>query len=148
TEDPSRRRLHGSGSLRQGIYLLPMFTPEIVLEAGGAAVFHADFRLVTLSNPARAGETLILRMTGLGPTIPGIEPGERFPTDALQPVNSPVEALVNGKAANVVNAVGWPSTIGEYRVDVQIPTDIAKGTATLQVTAAWIQGVEFAIAVE
>jgi hypothetical protein len=148
TEDPALRRAHGSGSLRQGIYLLPRFTPEILLQSGSPAAFHADFRPVTLSNPARAAETVVLRMTGLGPTVPGVEPGEPFPTESLQPVNSPVEALVNGVAANVVNAVGWPGAIGEYRVDVQIPSATGRGTASVQVSSAWIQGSQFTIAVE
>jgi hypothetical protein len=145
TEDPANRSVLGGGGVRQGLYLLPMFSPEVIAGTGGPAVFHGDFTRVIASSPAQAGETIIVRMTGLGPTIPGVEPGEPFPGDPLQPVNSPVDALVNGVAAEIVNSLGWPGTVGEYRVDIRIPAETTGGAARIQVSAAWIQGPEFSI---
>lgn len=128
-EDPANSRLLGGGGLHQGIYIVPMFSPEIVAGPNGPAVFHGDMTPVTVAKPALAGETVILRMTGLGPTLPGVEPGDPFPTETLQPINSPVDVLVNGQTAGVVNSIGWPGTVGEYRIDVRIPDITAAGNS-------------------
>jgi uncharacterized protein (TIGR03437 family) len=58
----------------------------------------------------------------------------------LQEVNSPVDVLVNGQAAEVVNKVGWPGFENVYRVDFRVPEGTAAGMATLQLSAAWIPG--------
>jgi hypothetical protein len=149
SEDPANRRLHGAGAnggfKRFIVHLIPMFRPEIAASAEGPAVYHADFTLVTPATPARAGEILILRLTGLGPTRPGVDPGQAFPADPVQEVNSPVEAAVNGKPAEVLNKVGWPGTVGNYRVDLRVPDVTADGMASIQITAAWIAGSEVRI---
>ncbi|MBI3470113.1 MAG: hypothetical protein HY013_02000 [Candidatus Solibacter usitatus] len=107
----------------------------------GPSVFHgADFSLVTAAKPARAGEVLILTATHLGPTRPGVDPGRPFPPSPLQEVNSPVDVLVNGQTAEVINKIGWPGLVDNYRVDFRVPEGTAAGTASLQLTAAWIAG--------
>ena len=79
-EDPANRRTHGGSTNRFVLHLIPLFRPEIVTTASGPAVLHSgDFSLVTSAKPARAGEVLILVATGLGPTRPGVDPGEPFP---------------------------------------------------------------------
>ena len=81
-----------------------------------------------------------MKASGVGPTVPGVEPGQPFPLDALQAVNSPLDVTVNGLAADVVNKIGWPGLLDTYRVDFRVPTGINSGTATIQLTVAWIQG--------
>jgi len=142
TEDPARRRANGGGSQRWVMHLIPMSRPEIVTTAAGPAVFHADFSPVTGSNPARAGEALIVTATGLGPTRPGVNPGEPFPLNAPQEVNSDVEAMINGKSAAVLNKIGWPGATDTYRIDVRVPEGTPPGTATIRLSAAWIAGSE------
>ena len=142
TEDPARRRANGGGSQRWVMHLIPMSRPEIVTTAAGPAVFHADFSPVTGSNPARAGEALIVTAIGLGPTRPGVNPGEPFPLNAPQEVNSDVEAMINGKSAAVLNKIGWPGATDTYRIDVRVPEGTPPGTATIRLSAAWIAGSE------
>ena len=96
------------------------------------------FSPVTSTQPARAGEVLVLKATGLGPTRPGVNSGSPFPFDALQQVNSPVAVSVNGQQAEVINAVGWPGLADTYRVDFQVPDGTVAGTAGIQMIAAWI----------
>jgi uncharacterized protein (TIGR03437 family) len=120
-------------------------TPE------GPAVFHgSDFSLVTTSRPARAGELLVVRAKGLGPTRPDLVPPgyKRFAADPVEEVNSPVEAEIGGIAAEVVNKIGWPGTHDLYRVDVRVPSGVAPGMVALRLTAAWIAGEEVRIAVQ
>ena len=139
-EDPAKRRVNGGGKGVYYAHLIPMSRPEVVASPNGPAVFHNDFTAVTAAKPARAGEVLIVMATNLGPTRPGVDPGKPFPTDPLQVVNSPVDVLVNGQAAEVGNKIGWPGFENVYRVDVRVPDGIAAGMATLQLSAAWIPG--------
>ena len=139
-EDPAQRRVNGGGKASLVVQLIPMSRPEIVATASGPAVFHADFSPVTTVKPAKTGEVLIMRVTGLGPTRPGTDPGQPFPVDATQEVNSPVDVTVNGKSADVINKIGWPSLVDTYRVDFRVPDGITPGTAAIQLTAAWIPG--------
>jgi len=96
------------------------------------------------------GEWLILSATGLGPTRPRIDPGKPFPrwvSGKEHLVNSPVEVIVNGKAAQVISAIGWPGQTNVYRVDFRVPEGTAAGTATLGLSVAWIDGPEVKIPV-
>jgi uncharacterized protein (TIGR03437 family) len=151
TEDPAYRRLNKGGTQRYVVHLIPMNTPEVLNLATGPAVYHgADFSPVTADRPAQAGETLILAVSGLGPVRAKIDPGQPFP--AWEPgktyeVNSPVEVMVNGKAARVLNAVGWPTMTNVYRVDFVVPEGTAAGAAALNVSVAWINGPQVRIPV-
>ncbi len=141
-EDPANRRVyHAAGKFRFTLHVIPMSRPEIMTTSSGPAIFHAaDFSPVTAAKPAQAGEVLIVKATGLGPTRPGVDPGQPFPSDTLQPMNSPVNVTVNGQAAEVINKVGWPGLLDTYRLDIRVPNGIATGTAAIQLTAAWIAG--------
>jgi uncharacterized protein (TIGR03437 family) len=116
------------------LHLVPMVRPAIV------SVFHADLTPISASSPARAGELLIGSATGLGPTRPGVDPEQPFPASPLQEVNSPVEVTVNGQDAVIVNKLGWPGTTGNYRMDFRIPDGTASGTASIRISAAFING--------
>jgi len=148
-EDPANRRLLGGGSVRQGIYILPMFRPEVLITPNGPAVVHAsDFSLVTAAKPARAGEILTLFATGLGPTRPGVEPGQPFPAAPPQVANSPIDVTVNGSPADVLYAGGFPGSTDGYQVNFRLPSQLSPGLASLSVSAAWIAGPEVKIAVQ
>jgi len=139
-EDPASRRTNGGGPTLFILHLIPMSRPEVVTSATGPAVFHADFSPVTAAKPAKAGEVLIVQARGLGPTVPAIDPGLPFPTDKTQTVNSPVDVTVSGQSAELINKVGWPGMVDTYRVDFRVPDGTAPGTASIQLTAAWIPG--------
>jgi uncharacterized protein (TIGR03437 family) len=131
------------------IYILPLFQPEIITVGGSPAIVHAsDFSLVTSAKPARPGEILTLFASGLGPTRPGVEPGQPFPADSLQVVNSPVEVLVNGKPSDVLYAGGYPGAVDRYQVNFRLPESVFSGMAALQVTSAWIAGAEVRVAIQ
>ena len=147
SEDPANRRTHGGGNVRIIIRLIPAFRPEILTVADGPAVVHADdFRLVSDTNPARAGEILTLFASGLGPTTPAVALGQPFPQAPLHLVNAPVEVTINGQPGEVLYAGGYPGAADAYQVNFRVPSGIVPGTATLQLTAAWIAGSEVRIA--
>ena len=124
-----------------------MFRPEVTLTLGFPTVTHSNGVLVTAQR-ARSGEILSLFATGLGPTRPGIDPGQPFTATPVQIVNSPVEVTVNGQRAEVLSAVGVPGTVDTYRIDLRLPSGLGLGLATLQVTAGFIPGPEFQIPVQ
>jgi len=66
----------------------------------------------------------------------------------LQPVNSPVEVTVNGGPSEVIYAVGLPGAVDSYQVNFRVPPDTAPGTATVQVSAAFVAGPEVRIAIQ
>jgi hypothetical protein len=141
SEDPANRRINGGASYSLTIYLIPMEQPQIAQTSNGPAITHSsDFTLVSSSKPAAAGEILSLFATGLGPTVPDVGLGVPFPSSPLSNVNSPVTVTVNGEAAEVLAAVGYPGAVDGYQVNFQVPGDAAKGVASVQVTAAWIAG--------
>lgn len=149
TEDPvNRRRNGGAGIWRWIAHVIPMSSPEVVTSGSGPAVFHSDFSPVTAARPARAAEVLIVQAMGLGPTVPSVDPGQPFPTDAIRPVNSPVGVMVNGQNVEVINATGWTGLVDTYRVDFRVPSGLAAGTASVQLSAAWITGTAVRIAVQ
>ncbi len=150
-EDPANRRVHGGSHRRDIIHLIPASWPEVTNLATGPAIYHAeDFSLVGSQKPARAGEQLIMSVSGLGPTRPGSDIGEPFPPygdGTKYEVSSPVEVTVNGQQSRVVNKIGWPEATNLYRVDFVVPDGTAPGMASIQVSASWITGPEVKIPV-
>jgi hypothetical protein len=142
SEDPANRRINGGGTNRVIFHLLPLYRPAV------QAALHADFSPVTSAAPARSGEVLILKVTGLGPLVPGTTPpgADPFPSDMVE-VNSPVEATISGAPAAVLNKLGWAKERDVYRVDVRVPDGVAAGDGLLKITAAWIPGTPFPLLV-
>jgi hypothetical protein len=150
-EDPAYRRINADagGNKRHGVlYLVPATPVQILTTPNGPAIRHSsDFSLVTASKPATAGEILSLFATGLGP-LRGVVTGQPFPATPPAAVNSPVQVLVNGNPAEVLAAVGYPGSVDGYQVNFRLSADMAKGSATIQVSAAWISGAPVNIPVQ
>ena len=140
-ENPVNRRRIGGGRVRWLLAVIPMSRPEVVTANGEPMIVHAsDSKLVTASNPAAAGETLVLFATGLGPTAPGVDFGQPFPSSPLATVNSPLKVTVNGNPAEVILAAGFPGRVDTYEVQFRVPAGIPAGTAAVGLIAAWMPG--------
>jgi uncharacterized protein (TIGR03437 family) len=168
SEDPSNRRVFPNGHRVMVLQIVPLAPPAVVQTATGPAVVHgADFSQVTAAKPAKSGEILSLLATGLGPAQPaclsaggtggtantcagvtGLEPGDPFPSNPLAIVNSPVEITINGQPAEVQYAGGYPGTTNTYQVNFVVPAGTSTGSASLQLTAAWILGSPVTIPVQ
>ncbi len=148
-ENPINRRTFPSGLWKLAIQLIPMAAPEVLSTNAGPAIVHAsDYSPVTLAKPAQRGEILTLLASGLGPTRPGVEPGQMFTASPAQVANSPIEVLVNGNAGDALYAGGYPNTVNTYQVNFRIPSDTASGMAAIQLRAAWIAGTEVSIPIQ
>jgi hypothetical protein len=148
SEDPALRRVLGGGTRRYVFHLFPLFQPQILGGQAGPAIFHSDFTAVTGDKPARAGELLIAQASGLGPTLPGVDPGNPFPATMLQPVNSPVQVFVDGQPVDVLTSIGWPGKVDVYRIDFRLPSTISSKVASVQLTVAWMSGAAVQIPVQ
>jgi hypothetical protein len=148
-ENPINRRTFPAGLWKLVVQLIPMRTPEVVLTATGPAIVHStDNSPVTAAKPARPGEVLTLYALSLGPTRPGVDPGQVFTSSPAQVANSPIEVLVNGKPGDLLYAGGYPNTVDSYQVNFRLPDDTAPGLTTIQLSAAWVNGAEVKIPIQ
>ena len=148
-ENPINRRASPSGLWKLVVQLIPMITPDIAATSTGPAIVHSsDYSPVTAAKPAHAGEVLTLFASGLGPTRPGVDPGQVFTASPIQVANSPIDVLVNGKAGEVLYAGGYPNTVDRFQVNFRIPVDTVAGMATVQLSAAWVLGGEVRILIQ
>ncbi len=150
SEIPALRRVNGGGVLKFVIHLIPSMAPEVVfLDDYLPAVFHtSDQTLVTSANPAAPGEVLSVLVRGLGPTVPGVNPGVPFPRTPLSLVNSPIEVAVDGAPGTVVFAGGEPGRVDIYELEFRLPTNTRPGRSAVQISAGFIKGSQFEVSVQ
>jgi hypothetical protein len=96
--------------------------------------------LVTETNPALPGETIVVTATGLGRLKDAddqalIRTGFAYDGDALNEPSEFVSSLAGGKTANVLSAALKPGAIGIYEVHLELNSDLPTNSKT-QVTIA------------
>jgi len=106
---------------------------------GEAILTHADYSVVASNNPARAGEWVVLYLTGLGAVNPPINAGQpggggSYGGDLNWAV-SKVTVLVDGQEANLYFYGLTPNFVGLYQVNFQIPETAMPGPAEIIVRA-------------
>jgi adhesin/invasin len=101
---------------------------------GDAAVLHADFSVVNAANPAHAGETVLVFLTGLGAVTPAVADGAPAPaTPPLAMANAEVAVTVGGRPCTVVFKGLAPTLAGLYQLNVTLPATLGPGTYSLAV---------------
>jgi uncharacterized protein (TIGR03437 family) len=93
----------------------------------GAIVKNSDFSLVNAGNPVRAGDIILIYLTGLGQTTPALSSG-LLVTDATARTSA-VTATIGGKDADVISSIASPGFVGVYQVAVRVPEGIPAGNA-------------------
>jgi len=115
-----------------------MTTPGVfTLPPGGqgtAAALHADYSLVNSAKPAQAGETILVFLTGLGAVTPTVPDGSAGPENPLSKTSNTITAFINGQTATVVYAGLAPDLGGLYQVNLTVPTGLASGTYTVDIS--------------
>jgi uncharacterized protein (TIGR03437 family) len=111
---------------------------------GPAAVLHyPDYSLVTSENPAVAGETLILYLTGLGAVTPTVSDGAPGPSSPPSTANEFTSQSIsidifdsNGvdSTATVSFAGLAPFYAGLYQINFVVPSGVASGLAYLNIS--------------
>jgi uncharacterized protein (TIGR03437 family) len=101
---------------------------------GRAIAQDESFQLITDSNPARRGRSIILYLVGMGATRPGVVSGVLSPAATLASVAEPPQVTIDGRAARILFAGLTPGLVGLYQINVEVPADSAPGLRPLLVT--------------
>jgi uncharacterized protein (TIGR03437 family) len=102
---------------------------------GTAAALHPNYALVTADNPALAGETIAVYLTGLGGVYPPITDGAPGSTDAskLNVSTTPFTAYIGGTQATITYQGLAPGLSGLYQMNITVPTGVSSGDNALLV---------------
>jgi uncharacterized protein (TIGR03437 family) len=101
---------------------------------GLAAVLkNADYSLVTATNRVKAGDVILLYLTGLGQTTPSMKTGELVAGDALRNTGT-VTATIGGANATVVYSIASPGAAGLYQVALTVPSGVTGNAMPIVVT--------------
>jgi uncharacterized protein (TIGR03437 family) len=88
---------------------------------------HGDFTLVDDAKPARPGESLVMYLTGMGPTNPSVATGAQSPSAPPAVVVTQPVVTVDGQIATVLFAGLTPGGIGLYQVNFTVPSTARSG---------------------
>jgi uncharacterized protein (TIGR03437 family) len=101
---------------------------------GDAAMLHAaDYSLVNASNPAVAGETVLIYLTGLGLVKPAVPDGAAAPSDPLSNAESPVYVIIDNQLATTSFVGLAPDFAGLYQVNAVVPKTPDSGDVSLEI---------------
>ncbi len=108
-----------------GIFILDFNT-------GQGAILHANFSVVSSSNPARAGETLLVYGTGLGPLKIPVKSGDMAPSSPLAETLIVPRVTVGGLDAPVTFSGLAPGFAGLYQVNIVVPNGLQPGNQSIE----------------
>lgn len=92
----------------------------------GAVVKNADFSLITPTNTVKAGDVIVIYMTGLGQTTPPMQTGVLLQPPARGFNNTaPVTVTISGINAPVAYSIASPGFVGLYQVAVTVPSGVS-----------------------
>ncbi|HUB82346.1 MAG TPA: hypothetical protein VMB03_26295 [Bryobacteraceae bacterium] len=99
-------------------------------QTGLATIFRADNgQLVTPTNPVRPGDTLVIYLTGMGPTSPAVQAGLQTPPTLLTSVTQAPELSLGSSSLSILYAGLVPGSLsGLYQINASVPkTGLASG---------------------
>lgn len=99
----------------------------------GAILKNRDFSYVTADNPVKAGDVILIYLTGLGQTTPALTTGVlQSGTDLNN--TSTVTVTIGGQNAPVIYSIASPGFAGLYQIAATVPSGVS-GRADLVVKA-------------
>ncbi len=114
------------------------YAPGVFVDAnlaqGNRAIAYkaADLSFVTMSNPAAAGDDVLIPAVGLGPVVPPIQTG--LPGNSGAPLVTP-QVMIGGRPSTRVSAMSVSMMVGVYWVTARVPEGVAAGMQPLVVSA-------------
>jgi len=106
------------------------FAPSFFANSGVVAAEHADYSVITASNPAAPGETILLFGTGFGPTTPASPTGQLVSTPAA--LANAVQITIG--SVPVAPAFAGLVESGVYQFNVTVPSTLGSGNAAVVAT--------------
>lgn len=96
--------------------------PDILVSSGNRAVaVHPNGTLNGPGNPATPGDTLVVYLTGLGPTTPPVVSGQPTPSNPLSRVVGTHAISIGGVAARIDYLGLTPGFAGLAQANIQVP---------------------------
>ena len=89
------------------------------------------FSLVSAENPAKAGDVVLIYLTGLGQTTPALQTGNLQPGTGFNNTST-VTVTIGGQNAPVAYSIASPGFAGLYQIAVTVPSGVT-GAADLVV---------------
>ena len=115
---------------------------EIPLSGGSfVAAIDLDFRVIGPDNPAEAGTTVSLFLTGMGLTNPPVGTNVPGGVPPAVTVEEPV-VLLNDEPVTVLGSFYAPGLITGYQIIIVLPPDLAFGFHTIEVIAGGVSSQE------
>lgn len=109
--------------------------PGIFVDASGRAIAqNPDYSLLTPTNPAQSGSTIIAYLTGSGPTDVALADGAPAATAPLAHAMSQVSAMLGAAPAQVMFAGLAPGFVGLTQMNIQLPDALPPGDYPLTIT--------------
>lgn len=113
---------------------------QVTISATAPAIFeggilHANYAPVTNAAPARAGENLVVFMTGLGQVDGDLASGQAAPAVPLLRVLAPVQVDMGSVPVTPDFAGLSPGLAGVYQVNLAVPLTLPSGVYPLRVSA-------------
>lgn len=100
---------------------------------GEGAVLHANYSVVSASNPARVGETLQVFLTGLGNVTPPVTEGTAAPSNPLSRASNTINVYIDGIAATTTYVGLAPGLAGLYQINVTVPAGVTSGDVYIDI---------------
>ncbi len=129
---------------------LATYSPGIFMvnSEGQGAILDSSYRLVEPGNPVTAGSVVQIYCTGLGPVRNAPATGNPSSLTAVSPTITPPSVSIGGLQATVLFSGLAPGAVGEYQVNVQVPTGVGAGLAVpLTLTIGGVQSNTVTVAV-
>jgi uncharacterized protein (TIGR03437 family) len=128
---------NGSSATFTGVAVFAVQPGIFEFDSGGlriAAALHADFSVVTPSNPARKGEVILLFLTGLGALARPVGTNVAGPIPPVETVTRPIVGIADA-GAEVLGSFYAPGLYTAYQINFRIPDNAPSGLAKLSVVA-------------
>jgi uncharacterized protein (TIGR03437 family) len=97
--------------------------------SGQGHIYDVAGKLVDATNPAKAGDVVVIYCAGLGPVDQTVFAGFPAPSDPLARTSGPVQVSIGDNDAQVLFAGLAPQYTGLYQIDAVVPGGVAPGDA-------------------
>ncbi len=139
---------YGSGQSSPFGFLVMSAAPGLFQDSSNnAAAQDATYHAITATNPALAGDTIIVYLTGQGAVKNPVADGAAAPASPLATATATTTAMVGGADATVEFLGLSPGFAGLAQANIQIPKTLATGSYPVVVTVGGIVSASAQIAV-
>jgi uncharacterized protein (TIGR03437 family) len=120
-----------------GFWMAPLnvheAAPAIFVDADGTPMIQDATSGLVIDGPLRAGSHIQVLATGLGRVTPDWPTGVPAPVDSPPAVVASVTAFLDGTPIPVTRATLAPTLVGNYLVELEIPSFVNRGANELRI---------------